>query len=151
MRSNTESEVTVISASTPTGGDTAGEPERAITSPSLSTISRGSSGLPVWLAGHTEVQRPQMVQASVSYNCFQVNSPTLEAPTVSMSVASSRLGISRMAPLGRVRADSAMLTGEVSRWRSLVTGSTMAKAAKDTAWVIQITWWATRTVLAGNR
>ena len=66
IRSNTESEVTLIPASTPTGGDTTGEPLRAMTSPSLSTISRGSRGLPVWLAGHTEVQRPQMVQASVS-------------------------------------------------------------------------------------
>ena len=50
----------------PPAGTPPGCPMRAMTSPSLSTISRGSSGLPVWLAGHTEVQRPQMVQASVS-------------------------------------------------------------------------------------
>ena len=74
---------------------------RAATSPSLSTISRGSSGFPVRLAGHAAVQRPHIVHASVSKSCFQVNSPTLEAPTVSMSAASSRFGISRIAPLWR--------------------------------------------------
>ena len=41
-------------------------PVAAITSPTFSTISRGSSGLPVACAGHTDVQRPQTVHASVS-------------------------------------------------------------------------------------
>src|SRR5438477_163821 len=56
-RSNSESAATVISGSTPTGGDTVWPlgPVRAITSPTLSTISRGSSGLPVAWAGHTLV------------------------------------------------------------------------------------------------
>ena len=57
---------TSISGSTPIGGDTAGSPVRAMTSPVFSTISRGSSGLPVAWAGQTDVQRPHMVQASVS-------------------------------------------------------------------------------------
>ena len=73
---------------------------RAITSPVLSTISRGSSGLPVAWAGHTLVQRPHIVQASVSSSCFQVKSSTTEAPKVSSSV-SMRFGIGFIAPLGR--------------------------------------------------
>ncbi len=114
MRSKTESEVTVISRSTPTVGEIGLAAVAAATSPSFSTISRGSSGLPVVLAGHTDVHRPHTVQASVSRSCFQVNSPTTEAPTVSTSVASMRLGISRMAPLGRSRGDRNMLAGEVT-------------------------------------
>ena len=66
MRSKTESDSTLISSMTPRGGDTAGVPVRLMTSPVLSTISRGSSGLPVAWAGQTEVQRPHIVQASVS-------------------------------------------------------------------------------------
>jgi hypothetical protein len=51
-----------------------------MTLPILVTISRGSSGLPVAWAGHTAVQRPQMVQASVSSSCFQVKSAMALAP-----------------------------------------------------------------------
>ena len=51
-----------------------------MTSPILSTISRGSSGLPVACAGQTEVHRPHMVQASVSSNCFHVKSSMVAAP-----------------------------------------------------------------------
>src|SRR5947208_1308222 len=82
MRSNSELADTVISASRPMGGDTGGVPVAAITSPDLSTISRGSSGLPVACAGHTDVHRPHIVQASVSSSCFQVKSSTVEAPNV---------------------------------------------------------------------
>ena len=61
MRSNTESALDRDARGRcPTGGDTTGSPVAAITSPTFSTISRGSSGLPVALAGHTEVQRPQI-------------------------------------------------------------------------------------------
>src|SRR5215510_4468312 len=66
IRSKRLSELIVISASTPMGGDTTGEPDAAMTSPVFSTISRGSSGLPVAWAGQTEVQRPHIVQLSVS-------------------------------------------------------------------------------------
>ena len=59
-------------ASVDTGPET--PTTEAATSPVLSTISLGSRGLPVMLAGHTEVHRPQMVQASVSKICFQVRS-----------------------------------------------------------------------------
>ena len=38
----------------------------------------GSSGLPVACAGHTDVQRPQTVQASVSNSCFQVKSSIVD-------------------------------------------------------------------------
>ena len=79
IRSNIESAVTVMSRSTPTGGDTCGSPVNAITSPTFNTISRGSSGLPVACAGHTDVQRPQIVHASVSNSCFQVKSSTVDA------------------------------------------------------------------------
>ena len=44
----------VISRSMPIGGDTTGSPVAAMTSPVFSTISRGSSGLPVACAGHTD-------------------------------------------------------------------------------------------------
>ena len=72
----------------------------AITSPTFSTISRGSSGLPVAWAGHTLVQRPHIVHASVSSSCFQVMSSTTLAPKDSSDV-SARLGIGFMAPFGR--------------------------------------------------
>ena len=150
-RSKTESEVTVISRSTPTGGDTGSATVRAATSPSLRTISRGSSGLPVVLAGHTDVHLPHTVHASVSKSCFQVNSPTADAPTVSMSVASIRFGISLTAPLGRSLGDRNMFTGEVTTWRSLVTGSTTRNTTKTAACAAQKTWcqpaaspWGTR-------
>ena len=74
-----------------------------MTSPVFSTISRGSSGLPVACAGQTDVQRPHIVQASVSSSCFQVKSSTVEAPKLSSSV-SIRFGIGRIAPLGRSRS-----------------------------------------------
>ena len=74
MRSNTLSAPIVMSRSMPTGGDTTGSPVAAITSPTFNTISRGSSGLPVACAGHTDVQRPQIVHASVSNSCFHVKS-----------------------------------------------------------------------------
>ena len=80
-----------------------------------------------------------------------MNSPTLEAPTVSMSVASSRFGISRMAPFGRARGASAMFTGEVRTWRSLVTGNTTAKAEKERACTTQAIWWARLADPCGNK
>ena len=92
-----------------------------MTSPVLSTISRGSSGLPVAWAGHTEVHRPHIVQASVSSSCFQVKSSTVAAPNVSSSV-SMRLGMAFMAPLGRSRSRRYMFSGDVKMWRSIVTG-----------------------------
>ena len=100
MRSNNELAPIVISWSVPSGGATTGSPVAAITSPTLSTISRGSSGLPVAWAGHTLVHRPHIVQASVSSSCFHVKSSTTEAPNVSSSV-SARLGIGFIAPFGR--------------------------------------------------
>src|SRR3954471_16212492 len=65
-RSNSELAPMVISRSVPTGGETAGVPVAVITSPTFNTISRGSRGLPVACAGQTDVQRPQIVHASVS-------------------------------------------------------------------------------------
>src|SRR5436190_19576275 len=92
MRSNTLLVDTVSSASCPTTGVT--EPDgcvAAITWPTLSTISRGSSALPVACAGHTDVQRPHTVQASVSSSCFQVKSSITLAPKDSSDVV-SKLG-----------------------------------------------------------
>ena len=99
IRWRTESPSMTIPAARLTGGATPAA--AAATSPTFRTISRGSSGLPVMLAGHTDVHRPQIVQASVSNSCFQVKSATIEAPIVSMSSTSARFGISRMAPLAR--------------------------------------------------
>ena len=115
-------------------GDSATE---AATSPVLMTISRGSRGFPVMLAGHTDVHRPQIVQASVSKICFQVRSVTTDAPMVSMSSASRRFGISLIAPLGRVRGERNMLAGEVNMWRSLVTGTMTRNPTKAATWTIQ--------------
>ena len=108
----------------PIGGDT--RPVRvaavaAITSPTLSTISRGSSGLPVACAGHTLVQRPHIVQASVSSSCFHVKSSTTEAPKDSSEV-SVRFGIAFIAPFGRSRSRRYMFSGDVNMWRSIVIG-----------------------------
>src|SRR5207244_3697445 len=87
MRSNTEFADTVIEASTPMGGDTGGVLVAAMTSPILRTISRGSSGLPVAWAGHTDVHRPHIVQASVSSSCFHVKSSIVDAPNDASSVS----------------------------------------------------------------
>ena len=108
--------------STPTGGDTGGSPVAAMTSPTFSTISRGSSGLPVACAGHTDVQRPQTVQASVSKSCFQVKSSMVDAPNVSSSV-SMRFGMGFIAPLGRSLSFRYMFIGDVTMCRSFVVGS----------------------------
>src|SRR5437870_594992 len=129
IRSSTEPAEIVISESTVTGGGTFGEAVAAITSPTLSTISRGSSGLPVLLAGHTDVQRPQIVQASVSISCFQVKSSIRDAPKESSSV-SIRLGSGFMAPLGRGLSRRYMFIGDVNMWRSLVVGSSTRKVRK---------------------
>src|ERR1700736_4631395 len=86
IRSNRDDDAMVISGTVPIGGDTTGLPDAAITSPTLRTISRGSRGLPVAWAGQRLVQRPHMVQASVSRSCFHVKSSTTEAPKLSSSV-----------------------------------------------------------------
>src|SRR2546425_1710380 len=113
MRSNNESADTEISGSTPIGGDTGGVPVSAMTSPVFSTISRGSSGLPVACAGHTDVHRPHIVHASVSSNCFQVKSSMVDTPNDSSSV-SMRLGIAFIAPFGRSRCRLYMFNGDVN-------------------------------------
>src|SRR3954464_15434760 len=129
LRAHSESELIVMSGSTPIGGDTCGVPVAAITSPDLSTISRGSSGLPVACAGHTDVQRPHIVHASVSSSCFHVKSETVAAPKDSSSV-SVRLGSGFIAPLGRSRSRPYMFNGDVNMCRSMVTGSITRKAKK---------------------
>ena len=111
----------------------------AITSPTFSTISRGSSDLPVICAGHTEVQRPQIVQESVSSSCFQVKSSMVAAPKVSKSL-SMRLGIGRMAPFGRSLCLSHMFTGEVKMWRSIVIGRISKNSTKVSTWAIHQNW-----------
>ena len=110
-----------------------------MTSPVLSTISRGSSGLPVACAGHTLVQRPHMVQASVSSSCFQVKSSMVEAPKLSSSV-SIRLGMGFMAPLGRSRSRRYMLSGEVNMWRSIVVDRIARKTKNVSTCTIHQNW-----------
>ena len=133
IRSNSESAPILISGTVPIGGETTGSPVAAITSPVLSTISRGSSGLPVAWAGQTLVQRPHIVQASVSSSCFHVKSSTTEAPNVSSSV-SARLGIGFIAPLGRspLRSRRYMFSGDVNMCRSIVSGRSTRKAMNAT-------------------
>src|SRR6476620_6014781 len=131
MRSNTLSSAMSMSPATPTGGETGGEPVAAITSPTFNTISRGSSGLPVACAGHTDVQRPHTVHASVSKSCFQVKSSIFTAPNDSRSV-SMRFGIGFIAPLGRSRSFRYMFMGDVNMWRSFVTGRIARNARNAT-------------------
>ena len=106
-----------------------------MTSPILSTISRGSSGLPVAWAGQTLVQRPHIVQASVSSSCFHVKSSTVEAPKDSSSV-SMRFGIGFIAPLGRSRSLRYMFSGDVNMWRIIVTGRMARKVTNVRTWTI---------------
>ena len=97
-------------------------------------------------AGHTLVQRPQMVQASVSSSCFQVKSSMALAPKDSSDV-SVRLGSGFMAPLGRSRALRYMLSGEVNMCRSLVVGTRTKKVKKASTWTDHRTWWMVRQVV----
>ena len=140
MRSNIELDEMVMPRSMPIGGDT-GPPAAvaAMTSPVLSTISRGSSGLPVAWAGHTLVHRPHMVQASVSRSCFHVKSSMTLAPKLSSSV-SIRFGMGLMAPLGRSRSDRYMFSGLVNMWRSIVIGRMARKRKNDRTWMIHAPW-----------
>src|SRR3954452_12670556 len=108
-----------------------------MTSPTLFTISRGSSGLPVACAGHTDVQRPQIVQASVSNSCFHVKSSTTAAPKVSSSV-SMRFGIGFIAPLGRSLSRRYMFIGDVNMWRSFVVGRITRNARNAATWMVHI-------------
>src|SRR5256885_4557544 len=147
IRSSTEPADTVMSASTVTGGGTFGEAVAAITSPTLRTISRGSSGLPVLFAGHTEVQRPQIVQASVSMSCFQVKSSIFDAPKDSSSV-SIRLGSGFMAPLGRGRSRRYMFIGDVNMCRSFVVGSRIRKVRKPAKCTPHTARWTRDRVVA---
>ena len=110
-----------------------------MTSPTLSTISRGSSGLPVAWAGQTDVQRPHIVQASVSSSCFQVKSSMVAAPKCSSSVV-SRSGSGFIAPFGRSRSLRYMFRGEVNMCRSIVVGRITRNATKLTTWRIHIAW-----------
>src|SRR3954452_1609143 len=137
MRSNTELAVTVMPLTVLTGGDTTGSPVAAITSPTFSTISRGSSGLPVLCAGHTDVHRPQMVHASVSKSCFQVKSSMVAAPKVSRSV-SIRFGMGFIAPLGRSLSFRYMFIGDVNMWRSFVVGRITRNARNAATWMVHI-------------
>src|SRR5713101_909059 len=142
IRSNTESAETFSSGSWPTTGDTVPLGDvAAMTCPTLSTISRGSRGLPVAWAGQTLVHRPQTVHASVSRSCFHVKSSIALAPNDSSEV-SVRFGIGFMAPLGRSRADRYMFNGEVNMCRSLVVGTRITKAKKAATCKVHDHWWA---------
>src|SRR5437868_13941432 len=141
MRSNTELAEMVSSASCPMTGDT-GPAGRvaAMTLPTLVTISRGSSGFPVAWAGHTEVHRPQIVQASVSSSCFHVKSSIAAAPKLSSSV-SIMLGSGFIAPLGRSRSRRYMFNGDVSMWRALVIGTSTRKVTNPRKCAVHSAWW----------
>src|SRR5215218_9074145 len=134
MRSNTELAVMVMPSVVLTGGDTMGSPVAAITSPTFNTISRGSSGLPVFCAGHTDVQRPQIVHASVSSSCFQVKSSMVAAPKVSRSV-SIRFGMGFIAPFGRALSLRYMFIGDVIMCRSFVVGRMIRNATNAAKWM----------------
>src|SRR5438552_14844821 len=125
-----------MSGDMPTGGDTGGEPVAVMTSPTFSTISRGSRGLPVACAGHTDVQRPHTVHASVSNSCFHVKSSILTAPNDSRSV-SMRFGIGFIAPFGRSRSRRYMFIGDVNMWRNFVIGRIARNPRNERTWRVQ--------------
>ena len=100
--------------------------------------------MPVACAGHTDVQRPHTVHASVSKSCFQVKSSTVDAPNVSRSV-SIRLGIGFIAPFGRSDAFRYMFIGDVIMWRSFVVGRitrNATNAAKCTIHTDRCAFWS---------
>src|SRR5438046_1795984 len=138
-----------MSGDMPTGGDTGGEPVAVMTSPTFNTIPRGSSGLPVAWAGHTDVQRPHTVHASVSKSCFQVKSSILAAPNDSSSV-SMRLGIGFIAPFGRSRSRRYMFMGDVNMWRNFVIGRIARNARNETTWTAQSHRWVSRSVFGAQ-
>ena len=100
MRSNTLSAPIEMSRSVPTGGDTTGSPVRGHDLADLQHDLARVERLAGRVRGHTDVQRPQTVHASVSISCFQVKSSIFTAPKLSSSV-SMRFGIGFIAPLGR--------------------------------------------------
>ena len=112
----------------------------AITSPIFSTISRGSSGLPVACAGHTLVQRPHIVQASVSSSCFHVKSSTTDAP----NDLQRRLGEVRHRLHRALRAARGpcryMFSGDVNMWRSIVIGRIARKTMNATTCATHAIW-----------
>ena len=110
---------------------TGGEPDSDITCPTLRIISLGSSGLPVKLAGQTEVHLPQTVQASRSTSCFHEKFSITSTPTVSISSASRRFPISFIAPLGLSLGLRNMLTGEVMICLSFDCGREIRKTKKE--------------------
>ena len=95
----------VISRSRPMGGDTGPTGAvAAITSPTLRTISCGSSACR-WRGPGTLVQRPHIVQASVSSNCFHVMSSTTLAPKVSRRSPRLGMGFAALRPILRPQVD----------------------------------------------
>ena len=93
------------------------------------------------------MQRPHIVQASVSSSCFHVKSSTTEAPNVSSDV-SVRLGIGFIAPFGRSLSFRYMFSGDVNMWRSIVIGRIARNTTKPTTWVIHIAWCQLVSVLS---
>ena len=112
MRSNSESALIVISGTVPIGGDDRpGVPVAAMTSPVLSTISRGSSGLPVACAGQT---RRAAAAHGAGVGVEQLLPGEVLDRRRRRSVSSSvsiRLGIGFIAPLGRSRSRRYMFSG----------------------------------------
>src|SRR3546814_11426863 len=83
MRSNRLLADTVISGSTPMGGETTGVPVRAMTSPDFSTISRGSSDLPVAWAGNTEeIGRESWRERGWQYVMIPVGAGSIKQKTI---------------------------------------------------------------------
>ena len=68
-----------------------------------------------------------------------MKSSMVVAPKLSSSV-SMRLGIGRMAPLGRSRSDRYMLSGDVNMWRSIVTGRMARNTMNESTWMIHHAW-----------
>ena len=122
-------------------------PVAAITSPTFSTISRGSSGLPVACAGHTDVQRPQIVHASVSNSCFQVKSSIVDgAERLELGLHEVRHRLHRALRAGRGRCRY-MFIGDVNMCRSFVVGRITRNARNATTCTPHSQRCASRSVL----
>ena len=90
----------------------------------------GSSGLPVACAGHTLVQRPHIVQASVSSSCFQVKSSTVGGAEASRARSPSGWASASSRPWAARGRCRYMFSGDVNMCRSIVIGRITRKTKK---------------------
>ena len=73
-------------------------------------ILRGERSLPVWLAGHSLVQRPHSVQVYASISCFQLRSGASLAPNLTGAASASGAGAAKGSALGSIIKSTSFFT-----------------------------------------